>query len=370
MGKGTDKAKIMIAAGGTGGHIYPGVAIADEFSRRLPEVEIVFAGTERGLETKVVPKLGRRLALIRSTSIKDRKGMGRFIAYARLPLSVMHAARLILREKPSLLVSIGGYAAGPLSIAAWLLRVPFVLVEPNAIAGLTNRKIGKLCDRAFVAFDDARAYFPREKVIVSGNPVRAEVASARGAERKPGPKVTFFVFGGSQGAMKLNRSMVGSLPGLSDLKARFRVIHQTGANDDASAIERAYAEAGVEAQVFAFTERIWECYREADVVIARSGATTVAELLALRIPSILVPYPYAADDHQRANAVGMLRTGGAVMIPDADFTTEKLTSELRSFIERPSRIEAMQAALRRHTACDAAGIIVDECVKLLSQEGK
>lgn len=360
--------KVIIAAGGTGGHIYPGIAIAEEMKRQRPEAKILFAGTERGLEAKILPPLGWRLCFIKSTSIKDRSGIGKAMAYAQLPLSVLRAARLMMREAPAMLVSIGGYAAGPLSIAAWALKIPFVLVEPNAIAGLTNRKIGKFARRAFVAFDEAQRYFPKDRVVVSGNPVRKEILSVANEEGPGHGKMTFFVFGGSQGALRLNSAVVEALPELSDIKDRFRVIHQTGARQDHGSIEGAYRSAGVEARVFGFTDRIWDCYREADVVMARSGATTVAELCALRIPSLLVPYPYAADDHQRANALGMTKTGGAIMILDSDFTAERVASEIRSFVERPTRIEAMRAALVRLNRIDAAKEIVDECLKMLEGE--
>lgn len=367
MVKGNDIA-VLIAAGGTGGHIYPGIAIAEEIRRQHPEARIAFAGTERGLEAKILPSLGWPLVLMSSTSIKDRKGMARFVAWAQLPFSTLRALRIIRRVRPRLLVNIGGYAAGPMAIAAWLMRVPSVIVEPNAIAGFTNRSIGRFAARAFVAFEEARRYFPTERVVVSGNPVRAEVLAARREGDTPPAKATFFVFGGSQGARRLNQAMIGALPMMADVREKFRVIHQTGMSDDAKAIEQAYRNAGVEAKVFAFHDKIWECYREADVVLARAGATTVAELAALGLPAILVPYPYAADDHQRANARGMTRTGGALMILDADLTAERLAAELRSFADRPTRVEAMRAALKRSGRPDAARIIVEESWKLI--EGK
>ena len=356
---------VLIAAGGTGGHIYPGIAIAEELRRRAPAARIAFVGTERGLETKILPPLGWPLILMRSTSIKDRKGMARLAAYARLPFSTLTALRIIIKERPRLVVNVGGYAAGPLAIAAWIARVPSVIVEPNAIAGFTNRSIGRFAAKAFVAFEEAARSFPAERVVVSGNPVRAEVLAARRDGETAPARVTFFVFGGSQGARRLNQAMLGALPMLADVKDRFRVIHQTGASDDPKAIEQAYRAAGVEARVFAFHDRIWECYREADVVLARAGATTVAELLALALPAILVPYPYAADDHQRANARGMTRTGGALMISDADLTPERLAAELRSFTDRPTRVEAMRAALKKAAHTNAAKIIADESWKLI-----
>lgn len=358
--------KILIAAGGTGGHVFPGIAIAEELSRLHPETHLVFAGTQRGLEAEVLPPLGWPLVLLRSQSIKDQRGIRRWFAWARLPFSVLASLRILLSQRPQLLICVGGYAAGPLAIAAWLRRIPFVIVEPNAIAGFTNRMLGKMARKAFVAFEEARRSFPPERVIVSGNPVREAVLAVKRPDALIDGKVTFFAFGGSQGARTLNRAMMSALPWLVEVRDHLRVLHQTGKNDDTEAIARAYQSAGVEAKVFPFAERIWECYRDADVVLARSGATTVAELLALGIPSILVPYPYAADDHQRANALGMTRTGGAVMIPDADLTGERLAKELRSFIDRPSRVEAMRVALRKARPADAAKVIAEESWKLMA----
>lgn len=357
--------RVLIAAGGTGGHVFPGIAIAEEMRRLHPEVRLCFAGTERGIEAQVLSPLGWPLVLMRSQSIKDRRGIGRWLAFARLPFSVLAGLRILWSERPRLLICVGGYAAGPLAIAAWLSRVPFVIVEPNAIAGFTNRRLGRRAKRVFVAFEEARPSFPPERVIVSGNPVRKEVLSTRRPDAPIAGEITFFVFGGSQGARTLNRAMVAALPSLSEVKGGLRVLHQTGNNDDPGAIARAYQDAGIEAKVFPFTERIWECYREADVVVARAGATTVAELLALGLPSILVPYPYAADDHQRANALGLTRTGGAVLIADADLTGERLAKEIRSFIDRPSRVEAMRAALKKAGRTDAAKVIVEESWKFV-----
>lgn len=354
---------VMIAAGGTGGHVFPGIALAEEIRRLHPGARVLFAGTERGLEARVIPPLGWPLVLMRSNSIKDRRGIRRCLAWARLPLSVLGAWRILGEKRPHLLICVGGYAAGPMAVAAWMRRIPFVIVEPNAIAGFTNRKLAAWAKKSFVAFEEARGYFPPERVVVSGNPVRAAVLGARRPEGPPGRRIAFFIFGGSQGARTLNRAIVEAIPKLGDIAGELRLLHQTGTNDDPEAIARAYQEAGVEAKVFPFAERIWECYRDADVVLARSGATTVAELLALGIPAILVPYPHAADDHQRANALGMTRTGGAVMIADGELTGERLARELRSFVERPTRVEAMRAALKKAGRPDAARVIVEESWK-------
>lgn len=358
--------KVLIAAGGTGGHVFPGVAIAEEIARLHPEAVVAFAGTARGLEARIVPQLGWPVILMRSDSIKDRSGAARILAWARLPLSVVQALGVLRRERPQLIISIGGYAAGPLSVAGWLQGVPFVIVEPNAIAGLTHRILGRLARRAFIAFEEAAPFFAKQKTILSGNPVRQTVVGARREGARAGAKALVFVFGGSQGARRLNQAMVEAMAGLTPWRSKIRILHQTGASDDAKDIEKAYARAGVEAEVFAFTERIWECYREADLVIARAGATTVAELSVLGIPSILVPYPHAADDHQRANAQGMVRRGGAIMVDDAECTGTRIARELAGVIEAPHRLEKMRRALAGMGRPNAARVIVEECWKVIS----
>lgn len=362
-----DSVRVLIAAGGTGGHVFPGVAIAEEIRRAHPEAAVLFAGTGRGLEASVLPKLGWPLVLLDSTSIKDRRGWARFSAWLGLPRSLLQAMGALRRERPKIIVSIGGYAAGPLALAGWLRGIPFVIVEPNAVAGFTHRLLGKLARRAFVAFEEARAAFPPGRAVVSGNPVRREVQSVRreGAPAAPGEKQTLFIFGGSQGARRLNRAAVAALPLLGGLRQRLRVMHQTGEHDDGAAIAKAYRENGVEATVLPFLERIWEWYRGADLVLARAGATSIAELAVLAIPSILVPYPHAADDHQRANALGLVRRGGAVMVEDAELTGERLAAELDGLLGDPARLAAMRRALAVAVRPDAARVIVEESWKFV-----
>jgi UDP-N-acetylglucosamine--N-acetylmuramyl-(pentapeptide) pyrophosphoryl-undecaprenol N-acetylglucosamine transferase len=357
------KIKVLIAAGGTGGHVFPGIAVAEEVRALDPAAQITFAGTERGLEATILPRRGWRLLLLSSRSIKDRGALGKAIACAALPLHVLHAMALIIAEKPSVLVSIGGYAAGPLAIAAWIARVPVAVVEPNAVPGMTNRIIGRLARRVFVSHGEAARWFGAGKAVVAGTPIRREVAATQPAQGR-GERRTVFVFGGSQGARRLNEAMVAALRPLGELGKRMRVIHQTGGSAEPAEISRAYAEAGVEAEVFQFTDRIWDCYSKADIVVARSGANTIAELAALGLPSILVPYPYAADDHQRANAMSLVRAGAAAMIMDSECTGERLAREIAGIVSAPGRLDAMAAAAKGAGRPMAARAIAEECLRM------
>jgi UDP-N-acetylglucosamine--N-acetylmuramyl-(pentapeptide) pyrophosphoryl-undecaprenol N-acetylglucosamine transferase len=356
--------KVLIAAGGTGGHVYPGIAIAEELRAVDPTARILFAGTERGLESKILPKLGWPLLLLKSHSIKDRRGILKLIAWLFVPAAVLRALAILIAERPMLLVSIGGYAAGPLALAAWIMRVPTVLVEPNAVPGMTNRLLARFARRVFIAFEEASSHFAAGKVLLTGVPIRRQVLETMRLEGDA-DRTTIFIFGGSQGARRLNRAMVEALPLLADLAPRLRVLHQTGEADKSDEIARAYAQAGVGAQVFPFSDRIWECYSGADLVIARSGAGTVAEVAALGIPAILVPYPFAADDHQRANALALAASGGAIVLLDAECTGERLAAELRKLLSEPQRLREMAACAARAGHPDAAARIAEESLKLV-----
>ena len=353
------KTYVMIAAGGTGGHVFPGIALAEERKGQAPKATVVFAGTERGMEARIIPKRGFPLILLRSHSIKDKRGLAKLASAVMIPLSIMRSIAIMISERPQVFIGIGGYAAGPLSIAAWITRVPVVLIEPNAIPGMTNRILKRFAKRIFVSFVDAKEALG-SKAVLTGTPVRREILEVRHGERHSDERMRIFVFGGSQGARSINRAMVEALRHLGDTVRGISVIHQTGSSDDAAGIAKAYEDAGVSAEVFPFTDRIWECYERTDLVVARAGANTVAELSALGIPSILVPYPYAADDHQRANALCLARAGGAVVISDKEFTGERVASEIRSLIEDADRLESMRRGALGFGRPDAARNIARE----------
>lgn len=359
------KIKVMIAAGGTGGHLFPGVAIAQEIVRQHPDVKVIFAGTAQGLEATVLAKLNWPMVVVGSVSTREHNIFATISKWAALPIAIARAFAIIIRERPRLLISIGGLAAAPLAIAAWVTRVPFVAIEPNAIAGFTNRKLGPFCKRAFVQFEESKKYFSAGKAALTGIPVRAEITDLKIKERT-GSKITIFVFGGSGGAVKLNKAIVESLKSLRDLADKIDFVHQAGRNDNIQEIIRAYSSAGFSAEVFEFTDRIWDCYAKADFIVARAGGITIAELSVLKIPSIMVPYPYAADDHQRANANALERAGCTKVIDDRDCAGENMAREIRGYIEKPERLSQMREALSKFGKPDAATKIVEESFKFLS----
>lgn len=359
------KIKMMLACGGTGGHLFPGIAIAEALAGLKPDASVVFAGTERGLESDIIPKMGWPLISVGSVSIKDKKAIGRLIAYAKLPVSVLRSLSVVKRERPDMFIGVGGYAAGPLTLASALLRVPTAIIEPNAIAGFTNRILGRFVSRVYTGFPEAQDFFPRNKVVLTGNPVRQEILNLKQKSNGSRTPLTIFCFGGSQGALALNRAVVAALPHLSTLNGKIRFIHQVGEREDIDSIHKAYVENNFEAEVFTFTDSIWECYQDADFVISRAGATTIAEVSVLGLPAIFVPYPYAADDHQRANAESIVRRDGAVMILQHELTGERLAQEIKNMSSE--RLAVMCAASARAGKRDAAKKIVEDCLKLATE---
>jgi UDP-N-acetylglucosamine--N-acetylmuramyl-(pentapeptide) pyrophosphoryl-undecaprenol N-acetylglucosamine transferase len=364
MVRGEGHIKVMIAAGGTGGHVFPGIAVAEEIAKQAPGAEIVFAGTSRGLESEIVPRHGWKIVLMKSNSLKDKSGLAKLVSALRIPVSVAVAIGTIRSERPDLLIGIGGYAAGPLAVAAWAMRIPVALVEPNAIPGMTNRLLKRFARKVFVAYPEAMPDFGG-KAVLTGVPVRREILDARHGEKVQTGRTTVLAFGGSQGARSINRAMVDAVDSLRTVGGALRIIHQTGANDDHMAIARAYDEAGIEAEVFPFKDAMWDCYERADIAVARAGANTVAELSSLGIPSILVPYPFAADDHQRANAMGMARAGGAVVISDDELTGDRLAEALRELATDHDRLEGMRLGALGFGKPDAARRIVREALALI-----
>ena len=336
--------RVIIAAGGTGGHIFPGVAIAHEFKRRDSSNQILFVGTARGLESKIVPREGFDLELIRVGALKGVSVFERIKSLAGLPMSLVAARRILKRFKPDVVIGVGGYSSGPTLLMAALSRIPTMVVEPNAMPGFTNRVLARLVDAAALSFEDARKYF-RHLVIVTGNPVRIDFA--RLAKKLRGEKLHLLIFGGSQGARAINEAMTGALPLIASKKDRLAITHQTGEREFEK-VRGAYAEAGFdEAVVRAFIHDMANQFERADVLICRSGATTVAEVAAAGKAAIFVPFPFATDDHQRKNAEAFERAGAGRMILQKDLTPARLAAELDRLIEHPEEIDRMEEASRR-----------------------
>ncbi len=352
-----------MAGGGTGGHLFPGLAVAREFQRRDKMAEILFVGTEAGIESRVLPREGFSLETIPIRGLKGRGIRGLIEAIYGVPISFFRSLRIISRFRPECIIGLGGYASGPFLIAGRVKGIRCAVMEQNLRPGLTNRILGWVADRVFTAYEESGSYFSRTKVIETGNPVRWQhLPEVRKAE-----KFTLFVFGGSAGAHKINLCVIEALKRLRDLAVGLEVIHQTG-EADLPSTKAVYGTLPFEAEVLPFVERMDEVYARADLVICRAGATTVAELTAFGKAAILVPYPYAAYDHQRWNAQALKEAGAAEVILDQELSGEKLAGQIRALFLDRERLEAMGKAARRLGRPEAASRIVDECYKLLETE--
>jgi len=345
---------ILIAAGGTGGHLFPGIAVADELRRRDPATRVVFVGTPRGLESRIVPRAGYALELLPILPLKGVGIVRTLQGLLALPRALLRAAALVRREKPKAVLGVGGYAGGPLVLVAALMGVRTVILEPNAKAGFTNKVLRPFAGHAACAYEEARRAFG-SKGVLTGNPVRGGFASL--PPKKHEPPFTLLAFGGSQGSRILNRSLRDALPDLPPAP-RLRIVHQTGEamRDE---VRAAYAAAGREAEVLAFLDDMEARFGQADLVLSRSGATTCAELTAAGKAAVLVPFAAAADDHQRTNARAMEAAGAARMVEEKALTGESLARAVVETLESPGRLERMEQASRRLGRPDAAARVAD-----------
>jgi UDP-N-acetylglucosamine--N-acetylmuramyl-(pentapeptide) pyrophosphoryl-undecaprenol N-acetylglucosamine transferase len=354
---------VLIAGGGTGGHLYPGIAVARELLRQRPEARVTFAGTAAGIEARVVPREGFELDVIRSVGLKGKSLPALARGAALLPMSALDAWRVLSHRRPTVVVGVGGYSSGPIVGLAAARGVPTLLMEQNAMPGLTNRLLARLVDAAAVTYEESGPFFGG-KAFIAGNPVRAGFLAGGAASETGAIAATrVLVFGGSQGAHALNVAMVAAAPHLRAAGVRLAITHQTGERDLAS-VRAGYERAGLEARVEPFLYAMDEEMKRADLVICRAGATTLAELTAAARPSILVPLPTATDDHQRRNAAALVRGGAARMIEQPALTGERLAAEVLALAgdqELRTRIATAARALARP---DAARLIVARILAL------
>jgi UDP-N-acetylglucosamine--N-acetylmuramyl-(pentapeptide) pyrophosphoryl-undecaprenol N-acetylglucosamine transferase len=379
--------RVLIAGGGTGGHLYPGIALARELQRRDPSTQVSFVGTAQGIEARVVPREGFALDLIRVAGLKGKSRVDRAIGFGLLPIAGLDALRVINRRRPDVVVGVGGFASGPVLLLAALLGYPTMLLEQNALPGITNRLLARVVRAAAVNFDAALAYFPRTG-FVAGNPVRPEFFPAQHEEANgssgsvdlagegslaqgtPAARAAgrVLIFGGSQGAHAINVAMVEAAARLAASGIRLAITHQTGERD-LDLVRSAYQRAGLEARVEAFIFQIDGEMKAADVVVARSGATTLAELAASRTPAILVPLPTSTDDHQRKNAEVFAASGAAVVIEERDLNTPALSDALAALLTDGDRRRRMSAAAATLARPDAAERIADRVMQLARPPG-
>jgi UDP-N-acetylglucosamine--N-acetylmuramyl-(pentapeptide) pyrophosphoryl-undecaprenol N-acetylglucosamine transferase len=362
--------RIIVAGGGTGGHLYPGIAVAREILARQPGATVSFAGTARGIESRIVPREGFALDLVRSAGLKGKSIAARVRGAVLLPLGLADAWRILGARRPHVVIGVGGYSSGPVVLAAALRRVPTMILEQNAVPGLTNRLLARVCSAAAVTFEEAAAYFG-SKAVVSGNPVRPEfLTDGEAADRRRADDggARILVFGGSQGAHAINVAMVAAAPRLAAAAPPIRVTHQTGERDLAM-VRAGYRDAGLEAVVEPFLYDMGRRIADADLIVCRAGATTIAEIAAAGKAAILVPLPTATDDHQRRNAEALVKAGAAEMLAERDATGSVLSDRILALAADRRARARLGSAARGFARPDAARVIVDRVLALAREGG-
>jgi UDP-N-acetylglucosamine--N-acetylmuramyl-(pentapeptide) pyrophosphoryl-undecaprenol N-acetylglucosamine transferase len=356
---------ILIAGGGTGGHLYPGIAVARELIARAPGATVTFVGTAAGIESRVVPREGFTLDVIRSAGLKGKSAQSLARGVALLPVSAADAWAVITRRRPAVVIGVGGYSSGPVVLLSALRGIPTLLMEQNAMPGITNRMLAPVVDAAAVTYQESVRFFG-SKALVSGNPVRPEFFQEEGGhgdQHSPPGAARVLVFGGSQGAHAINMAMVEAAPRLAAGAPRVAVTHQTGERD-LEMVRDGYRRAGLEVRVEPFLFAMDREMKNADLVISRAGATTLAELTASGKPSILVPLPTATDDHQRKNAIALVNQGASRLVEQRELTGDRLAAEIHALAGDEALRRRMGDAARRLARPDAARVIVDKVLAL------
>jgi UDP-N-acetylglucosamine--N-acetylmuramyl-(pentapeptide) pyrophosphoryl-undecaprenol N-acetylglucosamine transferase len=353
--------KLLIAGGGTGGHLFPGIAVAEAFRRRIPGARVLFVGAGRPLEKEILGKAGFDHRSIPARGLAGMRGMGRMVSGLYLTAGMAAALGILLRFRPRLVLGVGWYASGPVIVSARLIGCPVFLQEQNVVPGMANRFLSRSAKRVYAAFEESRRYFsiPAGRIRVTGNPVRAAILEAARSSRPVSDPAAFrlLVLGGSQGARRINEAITEAASGLSKIPGLV-VTQQTGPKD-APAVKAAFDAAGVKAVVQPFFDDMEKRYTAADLVVCRAGATTVAELTVLGKPAILIPYPHAGA-HQMENARVLADRGAAEMIPETELTGNRLAGRIRAISENRSRLIRMGNQARGLGNPDAADTLVED----------
>jgi len=364
--------RLLIAGGGTGGHLFPGIAIAREFTARNGQNAVLFVSTGNSFERKTLSRAGFSLETVSVAGIKGRGIWQKLKSLALIPLGIIQSGWIIRNFKPDLVLGVGSYAAGPVVLTAWMAGIPVVLHEQNILPGITNRALARFARRIYVSFENTAGRFDTAKVRLTGNPVRGEILQPPAAEEREDdgrpdlpPVLNILIAGGSQGAHAINMAVVAALR-LIRQKERIRVVHQTGAADE-DHVRAAYATQSINAVVGAFFDDMDRRYRRADLIICRAGATTVAEITAVGKAALFIPFPFAADNHQRLNAEALAEQGAAEMIEEKHLAGDDLAERIDRFATDRTALDRMADQARKLGRPEAARLIVDDCYKLLEK---
>jgi UDP-N-acetylglucosamine--N-acetylmuramyl-(pentapeptide) pyrophosphoryl-undecaprenol N-acetylglucosamine transferase len=355
MRKSQNQLRVLIAGGGTGGHIYPGIAIAKEIQRRHPHSQFLVVGTERGLESRIVPNEGFRLETITLAGLKGMGGLRQLTNSMAIPKSLWESFQILRRFRPSVVIGVGGYSSGPPVLMAVLMGIPAMLQEQNALPGLTNRLLGRFVRRVAAGFKEATAYFG-SKTVVTGNPVRSGFSKIQ--QPQEFARFTLLISGGSRGSQAINQAVVDALQIMTPNLEKLHWIHQTGEQDHKMVLQ-AYQAAGASADVRPFFNDMPEQFAKAHLLICRSGATTLAEITVAGKAALLVPFPQAADDHQRKNAEALVRAGAAEMLLQKDLDGPRLADRIQYFLQNRDALSRMEDNSRELGRPDATERIAD-----------
>jgi len=356
---------VVIAGGGTGGHLFPGIAIAQEFMRHDPQTHILFLGSSQGIETRVLPTVGFPLKTLCSRGVRGKKVIQQGVALAAVLVACCQALGHLGAARADIVLGLGGYSSFPAVVAAWVMGIPAAIHEQNSVPGLANRILARIVQNVFVSFEESSVFFPRSKTIVTGLPVRQAFSPQ---PLPPRGRFCLLVCGGSQGAHALNCAMAAALPHLSDCADRLWVLHQAG-RDDAEMLRQQYAACGITAEVKPFVDDMASWYRQAHLVVSRAGASTLAELALCGRASLLVPYPFAAGNHQERNAQVFAERGASQVVLQQHLTGEQLAKLLRKFIDDPERCATMGRNALTLAKPQAAADIVAACYRMVKKAG-
>jgi len=357
--------KLLLTGGGTGGHLFPAIAIAQEFRKNYPDTDVLFVGTRRKMDSSTLENYGFRSVAILCYGLKGKKIIELVKALLVLPVSCLQALWILLTFRPDIVIGVGGYVTGPVVAVAKLLRIPTVIHEQNSVPGLANRKLGSLVDKVCLSFPQSSRYFAEKKTVLTGNPVRENLLEIKSRVAEDNGVLSILVLGGSQGATGLNRIVVSAFTGESEDKLKnIKLIHQTGIKDE-EWVAAEYRAANREVAVHAFIRNMDEVYSEADLLVSRAGATTLAELSVLGKPAILLPYPYAADNHQQKNAEYYVEGGGALVFEEKTLTGAQLAETIAELAADKEKLGHMGNNQKQLGKPEAAAKIVEVCKELM-----
>ena len=361
--------KVVISGGGTGGHIFPGIAVAKSLLKLEPDTKILFVGGKGQRESKIVPNSGFDFAPILVQGFPRKLSLKWLKVFIKVPAGFLKSLVILSRFKPDVVIGTGGYVCGPVLLAGSFLRIPIVIQEQNAFPGVTNRMLGRYAKEIHVPFMEAAKYLPQEKIKITGNPIRSEIVTTPDSHEKLGldkNKLTISFFGGSQGARSINLAVVNALKQLSECDSDIQIVHQTG-ESDFSMVKETYSKSPLKAIVQPFFNNVEEVYSATDLMVCRSGAMTLAEITAKGLPAILIPYPYATDDHQTFNAKALEDSGAAIMLKDSQLTGELLANTIISLVKDKDRLSSMSMKSKSLGKPDAAQEIARSVISLVRE---